>query len=172
MGQSPAELGGCAVPRCGEQKLFKNWITMHPDCQTCHLHYEREPGFFLGSIYMNYGLTAVLVTIGYFAALFQRNRLAAGGAVDRRRLLARVSAVVLSLRAACGSVSINTGIRRFGRRRNTRVKKSRGSATRCDDVAQRPAGSVEFVGADRSFAALASRAFASFWRRCSRFTAL
>jgi uncharacterized protein (DUF983 family) len=54
-------------PRCGQQPLFANWIRMHSDCANCHLHYEREPGYFLGSIYINYGLTAVLVTIGYFA---------------------------------------------------------------------------------------------------------
>lgn len=40
---------------------------MYPECANCHLRYEREPGYFLGSIYINYGLTAVLVTIGYFA---------------------------------------------------------------------------------------------------------
>ena len=30
----------------------------------------REPGFYLGSIYINYGLTALLVTAGYFALYF------------------------------------------------------------------------------------------------------
>ncbi len=43
---------------------------MHPDCEACGLHYEREPGFFLGSIYVNYGLTALLVTIFYFVLFF------------------------------------------------------------------------------------------------------
>jgi uncharacterized protein (DUF983 family) len=59
-------------PRCGQQRLFKNWITMYPECATCHLKYEREPGYFLGSIYINYGLTAVLVTILYFTIFFTR----------------------------------------------------------------------------------------------------
>ena len=45
-------------------------IRMFPDCEQCHLHYEREPGYFLGSIYINYGLTAVLVTVGYLALFF------------------------------------------------------------------------------------------------------
>jgi len=40
---------------------------MRRRCDWCGLNYEREPGFFLGSIYVNYGLTAVLVTISYFA---------------------------------------------------------------------------------------------------------
>jgi uncharacterized protein (DUF983 family) len=64
-------------PRCGQGKPFKNWFRMHPECETCHLKYEREPGYFLGSIYANYGLTAILVTIFYFALFFS-------GGVDPR----------------------------------------------------------------------------------------
>jgi hypothetical protein len=45
---------------------------MYPRCQWCELRYEREPGYFLGSIYINYGLTALLVTMGYFALYFSR----------------------------------------------------------------------------------------------------
>jgi uncharacterized protein (DUF983 family) len=56
-------------PRCGGQPLFANLIRMHPECASCHLRYEREPGYFLGSIYINYGLTAVLVTTCYFALM-------------------------------------------------------------------------------------------------------
>jgi hypothetical protein len=43
---------------------------MYPRCQWCELVYEREPGYFLGSIYINYGLTALLVTLGYFSLFF------------------------------------------------------------------------------------------------------
>ena len=57
-------------PRCGEGYLFRGWFTMRKQCDWCGLVYEREPGFFLGSIYINYGLTAVLVTAGYFALYF------------------------------------------------------------------------------------------------------
>lgn len=56
-------------PRCGRRKLFRNWIQMHPECGFCHLRYEREPGFFLGSAYINYGLTALAATV-LFMALF------------------------------------------------------------------------------------------------------
>lgn len=28
--------------------------------------YQKEPGYFLGSIYINYGLTALLVILGFF----------------------------------------------------------------------------------------------------------
>jgi uncharacterized protein (DUF983 family) len=57
-------------PRCGQGRLFKNWIRMNGRCPACDLRYEREPGYFLGSIYINYGLTALLVTIAYFALYF------------------------------------------------------------------------------------------------------
>jgi uncharacterized protein (DUF983 family) len=57
-------------PRCGGGRLFKNYFTMNRDCNVCDLHYEREPGYFLGSIYINYGLTALLVTLFYFALFF------------------------------------------------------------------------------------------------------
>ena len=42
---------------------------MYPKCQHCGLDYEREPGFYLGSIYVNFGLTALLTTILYFVGL-------------------------------------------------------------------------------------------------------
>jgi hypothetical protein len=43
---------------------------MWPKCSACELPFDREPGFYLGSIYFNYGLTALLVTIAYFALYF------------------------------------------------------------------------------------------------------
>jgi hypothetical protein len=33
---------------------------MHPACRSCGLSYAREPGFYLGSIYLNYGATVIL----------------------------------------------------------------------------------------------------------------
>jgi hypothetical protein len=33
---------------------------MHADCPSCGLHYEREPGFFQGAMYVSYGLGVVL----------------------------------------------------------------------------------------------------------------
>lgn len=43
---------------------------MHKQCEHCGKSFEREPGFFLGSIYFNYGLTALLMTIGYMVLRF------------------------------------------------------------------------------------------------------
>jgi hypothetical protein len=45
---------------------------MNPVCTACHLKYEREPGYFLGSIYVNYGVTALLVTVAYMALVFSQ----------------------------------------------------------------------------------------------------
>lgn len=75
-------------PRCGRSRLFRGWFTMWPECQECHLPFEREPGFYLGSIYFNYGLTALIVTIAYFALYF-------GAEVSQ-------TAVLFSLLAFCG----------------------------------------------------------------------
>ena len=43
---------------------------MHAECPSCGLPLDRGPGYYLGSIYINYGLTALLVTGGYFAGYF------------------------------------------------------------------------------------------------------
>jgi uncharacterized protein (DUF983 family) len=53
-------------PACGQGKLFAGWFTMHQGCGNCGLTYQREPGYFLGSIYFNYGLTALIVTAVFF----------------------------------------------------------------------------------------------------------
>jgi len=43
---------------------------MRSHCESCGFHYERGPGYWLGSIYVNYGLTALLVTAGYLSLFF------------------------------------------------------------------------------------------------------
>lgn len=57
-------------PRCGTGRLFIGWFTMPERCSECGLKYERAPGYFLGSSYINYGLTAVALTILYVALHF------------------------------------------------------------------------------------------------------
>jgi hypothetical protein len=36
-------------------------------CPVCELVFEREAGYFVGAIYINYGLTVLLALGGYFA---------------------------------------------------------------------------------------------------------
>ncbi|MCB1039935.1 MAG: DUF983 domain-containing protein [Acidimicrobiales bacterium] len=47
---------GCAkhCPRCGGGDLFTSWFRMKDRCPTCGYLFEREPGFFLGSYFINF----------------------------------------------------------------------------------------------------------------------
>jgi hypothetical protein len=45
---------------------------MHPRCPACGAKFEREAGFYLGSIYFNYGLTALIAAIAYPLLRFNR----------------------------------------------------------------------------------------------------
>ncbi len=59
-------------PVCGQGHLFQTWFRMSPTCSHCAVSFEREGGFFLGSIYLNYGLTALISAIFYPLCLFNR----------------------------------------------------------------------------------------------------
>ena len=50
-------------PRCGRSPLYDGWFRMHERCAACGLRYEREQGYFVGAIYINYAVT-VLVAAG------------------------------------------------------------------------------------------------------------
>jgi uncharacterized protein (DUF983 family) len=54
-------------PRCGRGPLFAGLVRMPPHCPACGLVFEREAGYFIGAIYINYGLTVLLALGGYFA---------------------------------------------------------------------------------------------------------
>ena len=45
---------------------------MHATCPHCGVKFEREPGFFLGSIYINYGITALVTVTAYMVMFFNR----------------------------------------------------------------------------------------------------
>lgn len=55
-------------PRCGTGRLFDGFWKMRERCPTCQLNFEREHGFFVGAIYINYAGT-VLVALASFYAL-------------------------------------------------------------------------------------------------------
>jgi uncharacterized protein (DUF983 family) len=59
-------------PLCGCGKMFRGWFKMHEHCSNCGIKFEREPGYFLGSIYFNYGLTALVVAIAYPVLMFNK----------------------------------------------------------------------------------------------------
>lgn len=49
-------------PACGEGAINASWFHMHDRCPVCELDFRRESGFYLGSIYFNYGLTGLIVS--------------------------------------------------------------------------------------------------------------
>ena len=55
-------------PRCGEGRLFRGLFQMNESCSACGASFKREQGFYLGSIYINYGAT-VIGTGGLYALL-------------------------------------------------------------------------------------------------------
>ncbi len=57
--------------RCGQGKLFHHWFGMVPDCPNCRLHFEREPGYWVGAIAINtavVGFLFAVVLVAYSAA--------------------------------------------------------------------------------------------------------
>jgi len=48
-------------PVCGAKKLFRRWVQMADDCPQCGLHFQRVPGQWLGSWFINICLAQVLV---------------------------------------------------------------------------------------------------------------
>jgi len=57
-------------PICAEGKLFSGFIQMHKCCPKCGFQFERAPGYFLGSTYINYGATTLLTTWTYMVLRF------------------------------------------------------------------------------------------------------
>jgi uncharacterized protein (DUF983 family) len=47
-------------PWCGQGKLFRRWFTLPERCPRCGLRFEREEGAFLGSLAINFGVTAAV----------------------------------------------------------------------------------------------------------------
>lgn len=62
-------------PNCGKGNVYqkkKHLIElpiMHDRCDECHYYFDREPGYFLGAMYISYGL-AVLQGIITFLLLY------------------------------------------------------------------------------------------------------
>jgi uncharacterized protein (DUF983 family) len=55
-------------PRCRSGKIFRYSIfrgfpKMHERCPVCNLKFQREEGYFLGAMYISYGLALVTITL-------------------------------------------------------------------------------------------------------------
>jgi len=57
-------------PACGQGPIFRGYFAMNDRCGVCGRRFNRAPGYLLGSIYINYGVTALLVVIAYFSLYF------------------------------------------------------------------------------------------------------
>src|SRR5689334_9094576 len=53
-------------PRCREGRVFHGLFAMNDPCPVCGLVFEREPGYFLGSMYFSYPIGAVFLGGVYY----------------------------------------------------------------------------------------------------------
>ena len=53
-------------PRCGRAPLFRGWFRMNVVCAACDLRFERAHGYWVGAIYVNYGVTVMIAVSGFF----------------------------------------------------------------------------------------------------------
>jgi uncharacterized protein (DUF983 family) len=57
-------------PACGHGRLFRNLFQMYDSCSVCGFRLERSSGYFLGSTYINYGVTALTTTVSFVVMRF------------------------------------------------------------------------------------------------------
>lgn len=53
-------------PRCRRGLVYRSLLGMNNLCPVCGLKFERESGYFIGSMYISYGFAAILVTLFSF----------------------------------------------------------------------------------------------------------
>jgi len=44
-------------PRCRRGRIFRGWLAMHEACPSCGLQFNREPGYYIGAMYVSYLLS-------------------------------------------------------------------------------------------------------------------
>jgi uncharacterized protein (DUF983 family) len=58
-------------PHCGEGQVFEKQNklfqipVMHKGCSVCSYHFNREPGYFIGAMYISYGLAMLQAGIAF-----------------------------------------------------------------------------------------------------------
>jgi uncharacterized protein (DUF983 family) len=63
-------------PRCGQTKVFRKqrhllaMPEMNRSCSHCGYHFDREPGYFLGAMYISYGLSVLWGGITFLICYF------------------------------------------------------------------------------------------------------
>ena len=51
-------------PRCCRGEIYRGGNRMNPRCPECGLLFEREPGYFLGALYISYGMALAILGVG------------------------------------------------------------------------------------------------------------
>jgi uncharacterized protein (DUF983 family) len=54
-------------PRCCEGKVFRGVFAMNDPCPVCGLVFQREEGYFLGSMYVSYLLSSAILVASFLA---------------------------------------------------------------------------------------------------------
>jgi uncharacterized protein (DUF983 family) len=63
-------------PHCGESKVFKRmknpfvFPEMKERCDSCNYRFDREPGYFLGAMYLSYGMAVLLAIVTFLTCYF------------------------------------------------------------------------------------------------------
>lgn len=67
----PMAIAAGKCPRCRTGNMFtkpalsRHFMDMHSDCPHCGLHFEIEPGFYWGAMYVSYAIScAILLILG------------------------------------------------------------------------------------------------------------
>jgi uncharacterized protein (DUF983 family) len=66
VGRAEARALRLRCPRCGRAPLFRGWFAMNTVCAVCDLRFERAQGYWVGAIYVNYGVTVGIAVTGFF----------------------------------------------------------------------------------------------------------
>lgn len=63
-------------PNCRQSPVFEKkshvfqFPVMKKECDNCHYHFDREPGYFLGAMYLSYGLAVLQGLITFLICYF------------------------------------------------------------------------------------------------------
>ncbi len=71
--KAPAIIGRALrlrCPRCGKGRFTRTWFHTKPNCDVCMLVFDREEGYWTGSIFVNLILAQFLIVAGLFILMF------------------------------------------------------------------------------------------------------
>ena len=60
-------------PVCGKGEFARGWLSTNERCSSCGTDFVVEPGYYLGAIYFNYGVTAVIAASAAVLLMFAAN---------------------------------------------------------------------------------------------------